>query len=211
MFGSNGSPFSPYRTQPELADGRLDGLGHRLEPARELIVLPGPADVVQDRQEFGEHVGQGLLADHDSVPLNPLAVVRVLRLHALEVGGALGELRGEFGELRRDGLVSGRGVPWDMPPLLAVLGRFVLALLLLRGLAYLSCHRVDAPPVADDRPRIGVVRRRHQAAPESRLSLPSSTISASTTSSSPAPGASRPLSLSLAEAPLSCALCCDWA
>ena len=81
----------PVRRQAELDRDRLQRLGDGLEPARELAVLPGPADVVQYRQQPDEHAGKRLLPDRHPVALDPLAVVRVLRLNPLQIRGALGQ------------------------------------------------------------------------------------------------------------------------
>jgi hypothetical protein len=58
-------------------------------------VLPGAADVVQHGQQPRQHVGQRLLADGDPVPIDPLAVVGVLRRYPLQVSGPLGEFVGK--------------------------------------------------------------------------------------------------------------------
>src|SRR5690606_24506269 len=72
--------------QPELARDRLQALGDGLEAAVELVVLTGAADVVQHREQLGQHLTEGLLADRDPVALDALAVVVVLGLQPLEVG-----------------------------------------------------------------------------------------------------------------------------
>ena len=48
--------------EAELRHGRLERLGDRLEPAVELAVLAGPADVVEHREQLGERGRDGLLA-----------------------------------------------------------------------------------------------------------------------------------------------------
>src|ERR1022692_1378718 len=83
----------PVARPAELGGGRLGRLGHRLDPACQFLVLPGPADVVQYRQQLAEHRRQRLLPDRDPVPLDPLAVVGVLGLQALQVSRPLGEPR----------------------------------------------------------------------------------------------------------------------
>src|SRR5262245_12364597 len=101
--------------QPELRDDLLQRLADRLEAALELAMLAGPADVVQDRQQLAERVGNGQFADDDPVPLHPLAVVGVLGLDTLQVTGALGNRRLERCHLRRQvrhllrGFRCGRG------------------------------------------------------------------------------------------------------
>src|SRR5499427_7461256 len=82
--------------QAELGHDRLQRLGDLLEPADQFPVLPGPADVVEHREQRGQHVGERLLADHQPVPIDPLAVVGVLRAYSLQVSGALGELGGKL-------------------------------------------------------------------------------------------------------------------
>src|SRR5690606_35867969 len=168
-------------------------LADRLEAAGELVVLAGPPDVVEDRQQLAEDLGQRLLLHRLPVALDPLAVVGVLRLHALEVLGELGDP-----DVRLDGR---HGLRVDHRLLLAglLLGDRLRSLLPLRG-AKLAGLRIDAPLVADHRPfpllAVPVLRQCHslrllaskspaagQAFP-SRLPLSSSTISASTTSGS---------------------------
>src|ERR1022692_3882100 len=81
----------PEALQAKLGRGRLQGLADRLDPAVQLAVFPGPADVVEDRHQSAEHVGQRLLAHRHPVPLDALAVVRVFRLYTLQVSSAFSE------------------------------------------------------------------------------------------------------------------------
>src|SRR3984957_18656616 len=66
-----------------------------------------PADVVQHRQQRAQHVGQGLLTDGHPVALDALAVVGVLRVHALQVRGALSQLAGQAAVVRTARLDAG--------------------------------------------------------------------------------------------------------
>ena len=50
--GSNGSPLSPKDVRPSLAAAASERLRDRLEAAGQLAVLPGPADVVEHRQQL---------------------------------------------------------------------------------------------------------------------------------------------------------------
>ena len=59
-------------------------------------MLLGPADVVEHRQQRDQHVGQCLLPYHQTVPVHPLAIVGILRAHALQVSRALGEPGGKL-------------------------------------------------------------------------------------------------------------------
>ena len=80
------------RDQAELGEHRVELVGDRLERAGQIAVRPRPVDVVQHRQQVGDYPTGGELADHDPVAVDPLAVVGVLGLQALQVGGALREL-----------------------------------------------------------------------------------------------------------------------
>src|SRR5690606_11260524 len=145
-----------------------------LEAAVELVVLTGAADVVQHREQLGQHLAEGLLADRDPVALDALAVVVVLGLQPLEVGETLRELGLQRGDLvagARGAVARGGGG----------LRRGRRRRRLRPDLAGLG---VDAPPVADHRALLLLAlagRGRHDASP---FGLSSSTISASTTSSS---------------------------
>jgi len=86
--------------QAELRDGLLERLADRLETTLELAVVARPADVVQNRQQLGQRVGNGQLADDHPIPLNSLAVVGVLGLDALQIAGALRDRRLERRYLR---------------------------------------------------------------------------------------------------------------
>src|SRR5690606_3599703 len=112
-------------------------------------VLPGPADVVEDREQLGQHSGRSLLPDGGSVTLYPFAVVGVLRLNPLQISGALGELGGDVTALRpRWGRLRGR----------RLLGAG-------RG-PCLTGLRIDLSVVADHRLLIGpVLTRVHRITP----------------------------------------------
>ena len=77
--------------EAELGEDALELVGHRLERAGEVAVLAGPVDVVEHRQQFGQHPADRNVARREPVALGPLAVVGVLGLDPLQVGGALGE------------------------------------------------------------------------------------------------------------------------
>ena len=105
LFGSGG-----FRPPGQGGAGGFGfDLGDLLESAHQFPVLPGPADVVEHRQQRHQHVGERLLAYHQPVPVDPLAVVGVLRAHSLQVGGALGELRRELSLPRRGIACLGAG------------------------------------------------------------------------------------------------------
>src|ERR1700728_2804802 len=74
-----------------------------------------PADVVQHRQQRAQHVGQGLLANGQPVALDALAVVGVLRVHALQVRSALGQLVGEAAVVRTARLDAGTALVAGSP------------------------------------------------------------------------------------------------
>ena len=69
--GSNGSPFSPKRGQAELAQRGGELLGHRAERPDQVAVLAGPVEVVEDRQQRGQHRAGGLLRDQRPGPGRP--------------------------------------------------------------------------------------------------------------------------------------------
>ena len=82
----------PVGHQAEPAGGRLQGIGDRLETAGQLAVFPGLVDGVEHGQQPGQRADYGLLADGDPVPVDPLAVIGVLGLQSLQVGGPLRQL-----------------------------------------------------------------------------------------------------------------------
>ena len=84
----------PARTprRPSPSSRPEDAVGHELEPAGELVVVPGALDVVDDREQLdGEPLGR-LVDDERPVPVDPAPVVGVLGADPLEVLGALGQL-----------------------------------------------------------------------------------------------------------------------
>jgi len=58
-------------------------------------VFPRLVDGVEHGQQAGQRAGHGLLAHGGAIPVDALAVVGVFGLQPLQVGGSLGELRGE--------------------------------------------------------------------------------------------------------------------
>ena len=80
------------RRQPEPVDRALERLGDGLEAAVQLVVVASPADVVEHRQQRGQHVGDRGVADDLAVAVDPALVVDVLGLQPLQVSGALGKL-----------------------------------------------------------------------------------------------------------------------
>ncbi len=81
-------------------------------------------DRVQDRKQPGQHGGDRLLPHGGPVPVHALAVVGVLGLQALQVGGALREPRLGVGRLRSGG---GRVLDDPLEDLLGRVGRLVPA------------------------------------------------------------------------------------
>jgi len=77
--------------ETQLARDGIQRFCDRLETAGQLTVFAGAADVIKHRQQGVQDVGQRLLANHQPVPLDALAVVCVLRSYPLQVGGALGQ------------------------------------------------------------------------------------------------------------------------
>ena len=59
--GSNSSPGAPNFTSPCAGDDPLERVGDGLEAALELAVLAGPVDVVEHRQQRGQHRELGVL------------------------------------------------------------------------------------------------------------------------------------------------------
>ncbi len=55
-------------------------------------MFAGLADGVKHRQQLGQRAGHRVLAHRGPVPVDPLAVVGVLRLQPLQVSRALREL-----------------------------------------------------------------------------------------------------------------------
>ena len=53
--GSNSSPLAPNFVSPSAVDDPLQRVGDGLEAALELAVLAGPVDVVEHRQQLGQH------------------------------------------------------------------------------------------------------------------------------------------------------------
>ena len=103
-------------------------------------MLPRPVDVVEHRDQPGQRLDDGLLADGGPVAVDALAVVGVLRLQPLQVGGPFGQLGRHVGGLLAVldylpchhlrglfwGLLRCRGVPFLMLVMLVlglVLGR----------------------------------------------------------------------------------------
>src|SRR5918993_410096 len=187
---------------PETVEQSEDPVGHDLEGAGEVTVVPGPLYVVDDREELQREPLGGLVDDQRAVAVDPAPVVGVLGADPLQVLGPLGQL------LLQVAAVGGRDLGGRDRGGRRLLGdrRLVLAHLFLSdravggglgrarvgggGAGRLVAGRhpdrpadgVDAPLVADHDPRRILVPRRH-----GRLSVSSSTISASTTSSSAEP------------------------
>ncbi len=68
-------------------------IGDRLEAAGQIAVLAGAVEVVEHRQEIDQHAADRNLAGSLPFAVGPTAVVGVLGLQALQIGGALGEQR----------------------------------------------------------------------------------------------------------------------
>ena len=193
--GSKGSPFSPNADQAELAGGRGQRLGHRGERTDQVAVLAGPVDVVEHRQQRGEHRTGGLLGGRTAVTVDPLAVVGVLRASPAAGRASARRARSAAPPARRRGRApaalaaapSSGSAARCAPPI----GSPWLPWLVAHGFPCCLAVRVDLAPVTDDDPLgrltvVLVVRPAHF--------LSSSTISASTTSSAPpaAPAAPAP-------------------
>src|SRR5262249_56427533 len=82
----------PEGAQAQVADRGLKSFGDGLEAAGQLIVVAGPADVIEHRQQLGEHARQGELAYRGAITVDSLAIVGVFSLDPLQVGGPLGQL-----------------------------------------------------------------------------------------------------------------------
>src|SRR5439155_22231559 len=80
------------RRQPELRHRLPQRVGDRPERAGQVAVVAGPVQVVEERQQAGQHGRGGLLGDQALVPVHALAVVGVLRGDALQVAGAFVQL-----------------------------------------------------------------------------------------------------------------------
>ncbi|OLT28662.1 hypothetical protein BJF83_14930 [Nocardiopsis sp. CNR-923] len=151
--------------QAQLGGHGLQSVADRLEAPRELVVLTGAPDVVQDRQQFADDLGGGHLADGHAVALDALAVVRVLGLDSLDVVGEFDDPLVGVDRLGHHGL---RGVG-DLDGLLGLGGLVGLRGGLGRlGVADLARLRVDPAVVADHRSpvlltvgAVGLVRLRH--------------------------------------------------
>ena len=79
------SPTSPKATRPSLANTASSWSATALRRAGQVAVRPRPVDVVQHRQQLGEHPADGQLAGRQPLALGPLAVVGVLGLQPLQV------------------------------------------------------------------------------------------------------------------------------
>src|SRR5215218_1505290 len=174
------------RGDAEPVEQPEDPVGHDLEGAGEVAVVTGPLDVVDDREHLQREPLRRLVDDQRAVTVDPTSVVGVLGRDPLEVLGALGQLPFEVpsrtvgGRSGRRRLVGNRRLllahllPWGG----CVRCRAGGAGRLLAGRhPHRTRDRVDAPLVVDDDPRLLLLAH-------DRLSLSSSTISASTTSSS---------------------------
>jgi hypothetical protein len=69
--------------QAVLRENRVELVGDRLESAGQIAVRPSPIDIVQHRQQIGDYPTGGELANHDTIAVDPLAVVGELGLQAL--------------------------------------------------------------------------------------------------------------------------------
>ncbi len=99
--------------QAELGDRSIECLGDLAKSTLELAVFASPADVVENRQQRGQRVADGEVANAVAVALDPLAVVGVFGLQPLQIGGAFGELGAQLGQLDR---VDGAGQRAQMGP-----------------------------------------------------------------------------------------------
>src|SRR6516165_1721013 len=106
-----GIALLPVDHQPEPAERGLQRVRDRLEAAGQLAVFPCLVDGVEHREQPGQRAGHRLLAYGGPVPVHALAVVGVLGLQALQVGGPLREPRlgvglrpGRGGRLLEDAL-----------------------------------------------------------------------------------------------------------
>ena len=90
--GSNASPASPNPVNPNLARVEAQLVGHRRRRSDQVVVLPGPVEVVQDRQQGTDHQSAGLLDHRAAVALDALAVVRVLGREPLQIAQAFVQL-----------------------------------------------------------------------------------------------------------------------
>jgi len=148
-------------------------------------VLRGPFQVVQQWQQFPDHRGLGRHDHRLPVPVDPLAVVGVLRLQPLQVRGALGQflldIRGG-----RDGFLDERVTQrrTGRARLARLGGGFARAGLLVgRPRAHLAGLRVEPAAIPHD-DRLGhLVLSGALMVLSSHFFSSSSTISASTTSS----------------------------
>ena len=86
IVGSNSTPVSSMRTRPYVfsAFSSLAAIAAN-GSVREVAVLPGGVDVVQDRKQGVQDADDGHLPCHGAVTFDALAVVDVLGLQAAEV------------------------------------------------------------------------------------------------------------------------------
>jgi hypothetical protein len=144
-------------------------------------MLPRLVDGVEHREQPGQRAGYGLLLDGCPVPVDALAVVGVLGLQALQVRGALRQLRVGIGLLLTGGS-GGRVLEDSLENLVRGVGHVSLLLAVLRLIVPdplgpgrsggagrpagtrgagrlgfgvpapdLTGHRIDAPVIVDDR------------------------------------------------------------
>src|SRR5215218_6270706 len=192
------------RLDAEAVEQPQHPVGDELERTGQVAVVPGPLDVVDDREQLpGEPFGR--LVDHQlAVAVDAAPVVGVLGGDPLQVIGALGQparhvaVRRRLGDLRLDRLGDRRVLLAHLLPWVrARRGGRTAGGLLARRRPDLPRHRVDAPLVADDDPRRLLLR----TVVAHFFSVSSSAISASTTSSSDVVAPVAPASPSVAAPP----------
>ena len=86
---------------PSFVDRSVESFGDLAKSAFELAVFACPADVIENRQQRRQRVTDGEVAYGFAVTFDALAVVGVLGLHPLEIGGSLGQLGAQLRQLDR--------------------------------------------------------------------------------------------------------------
>ena len=125
--GSNGSPFSPKASSPNLPRAAIELLGHAAERPDQVAVVAGPVEVVEHRQQRASTAPVVCSAASAPVAVDPLAVVGVLRGDPLQVAGALVELGPQRLELRVGPAGSRPVSVFCIGPTVADLGRLISA------------------------------------------------------------------------------------